>query len=431
MPIKKVVSEVFGVSNEILPDSYVDRGLLDERIQLLLARRTHIALRGESKCGKSWLRQRNISNAITVQCRLKKRAVDLYVDALSQLGISFTVEQSTSNSLKGTIAASGEAGAAILSKLGLNVSVGGERGSQQKRVDVGHDINDLRYIADILKESKRKLVIEDFHYMSSVERQNFAFDLKALWDYGVFVTIIGVWSQSNLLIHLNPDLSGRIEEMSIYWNDDDLNLILEKGGNALGLEFSERVKARLREECFGNAGILQKLVLNILDALGITEEQNPKLTVDNLSAVESAEMDYAEQLNPLYQIFAKRVSSGIRNRKNATGIYAHAMAVILEAPDSDLMRGLSVDTIFQRAHDRQHRIQRGNLSKILEKFEELQVDDDGRGLVLSYNDATGEVSIVDRQLLLYRRYATVKWPWEELIKEADASEEGFEPSDSD
>jgi hypothetical protein len=52
----KATSDVFGVSNEILPDSYVDRGQLDERIQLLLKRSTHIALRGESKCGKSWLR---------------------------------------------------------------------------------------------------------------------------------------------------------------------------------------------------------------------------------------------------------------------------------------------------------------------------------------------------------------------------------------
>jgi hypothetical protein len=30
---KKRSAEVFGVSNEILPDSYVDRGSLDARIQ--------------------------------------------------------------------------------------------------------------------------------------------------------------------------------------------------------------------------------------------------------------------------------------------------------------------------------------------------------------------------------------------------------------
>ena len=50
----------------------------------------------------------------------------------------------------------------------------------------------------------------------------------------------------------------------------------------------------------------------------------------------------------------------------------------------------------------------------------LQVDDDGRGLILGYSPASEEVTIVDRQLLLYRKFATIKWPWEELILEANA-----------
>jgi hypothetical protein len=229
-----------------------------------------------------------------------------------------------------------------------------------------------------------------------------------------------------MLIHLNPDLSGRIEELSIYWVESDLDQILASGGSALGIHFDEGVKERLITDCFGNAGILQRLVLGSLDDLGITEEQRPSVTVTSTTAVESSEMQYAEQLNPLYQQFAKRVSGGIRNKKNSTGIYAHAMAVILESSDGDLMRGLSADRIYEVAHGRQNRIQRGNLTKVLEKFEDLQVDEDGRGLVLSYNEATEEVFVVDRQLLLYRRYATVKWPWEEMISEADRTGTGFD-----
>ncbi len=205
----------------------------------------------------------------------------------------------------------------------------------------------------------------------------------------------------------------------------DLNLILDRGGHALQLLFSNEVKARIIADCFGNAGILQRLALGTLDEIGITEAQGAPTPVDNIGAVESAEMAYAEQLNALYQQFAKLVSSGIRKRENSTGIYAHAMAVIMAADDSELMRGLPLNVIFDRAYARQNRIQRGNLAKVLEKFEELQVDEDGRGLVLSYNENTGEVSIVDRQLLLYRRYATVKWPWEDMISEADQTGKGF------
>jgi hypothetical protein len=218
----KRTSDVFGVSNKILPDSYVDRGLLDKRIQMLLNRPTHIALRGESKCGKSWLRQKNIPNAITVQCRLNKNVNDIYVDALSQLEITLTIEESSSTTFKGSVEANGTFGAGLLAKLGFKVSTGLESGDADKKARAGHDINDLRYIADIINASGRRLVVEDFHYMSVKERTAFAFDLKALWDYGAFVVIIGVWTQSNMLIHLNPDLSGRIEELSIYWSDEDL-----------------------------------------------------------------------------------------------------------------------------------------------------------------------------------------------------------------
>jgi hypothetical protein len=56
---------------------------------------------------------------------------------------------------------------------------------------------------------------------------------------------------------------------------------------------------------------------------------------------------------------------------------------------------------------------------ILEKIESLQVDKDGRGLILDYNETNGDVTVVDRQLLLYRRFCTVRWPWEDLIQEAE------------
>lgn len=421
----KKTSAVFGISNSILSDSYVDRGSLDSRIQTLLDRPTHIALRGESKCGKSWLRQRNIPNAITVQCRLKKSVHDLYVDALSQLEISLRIEQSTSTSFRASIEANGTFGASLLAKLGFKGNVGANSDSSRKEARVGHDINDLRYIAELIKLSERRFVVEDFHYMSVSERKIFSFDLKALWDYGVFVVVIGVWSQSNMLIHLNPDLSGRIEEISIYWSTDDLNTIISKGAISLHLDFSDVIRARLISDCFGNSGIIQKLILDTLDDLGIFEDRDELITVQSLTATENAELAYADQLNPLYQQFAKRVSSGIRNRENSTGIYAHAMAVILDASDDDLMKGLPLDAIFEAAHSRQPRIQKGNLRQVLEKFEDLQIDDEGRGLVLSYNEATSEITIVDRQLLLYRRYATVKWPWEDMTKEADSSGTGF------
>ncbi len=421
----KSTSDVFGVSNEILPDSYVDRGRLDEELQRLLARPTHVALRGESKCGKSWLRQRVVEDAITIQCRLGKTCIDIYRDALSDLGIRLELERSDSGAISGRAEASTEGGVSLLAKLRGTVSVEGTKGRETRTEPAGKDFTDLKFVADLILASGRRLVVEDFHYLSIEERTKLAFDLKALWDYGVFVVIVGVWSKQNMLLYLNPDLTGRVEEVAIVWSDADLREVFGNGGSALNLKFDSALQSRAIEVCFENVGILQRLILGTLDECGIATEQDELVHIDQVEALDAAAMAYAEQLNPLYQQFAERVSGGIRSRSDSTGIYAHAMAVILEASDEDLIRGVKLDDIYEKAHAREGRIGKANLRTVLEKFEGLQVDEDGRGLVLGYNEATREISAVDRQLLLYRKYSTVKWPWEDLIAEAEAGHDDF------
>jgi len=418
----KRTSDVFGMSPEVLDDSYVDRGGLDEAIKLLLGRKTHIALRGESKAGKSWLRQRLIPDAITVQCRLGRPAAEIYRDALSQLEISLEIEQTDQKSIKGRLEATTGFGAKLLAKVGITGEIGGEAGRETTTQKIGRDVTDLRFVAEIIKASGRRLVIEDFHYLSPEQRKQFAFDLKSLWDYGLFVVIVGVWTETNMLLELNPDLAGRVEEVPVSWTDAELKKIITQGGDALKITFSDKFLNTASHDAFGNAGILQILILKTLDSLGIQEKCQAAVHVDKEDDFISAAMNYAEQLNPLYQQFAKRVSNGIRTRKDSTGIYSHAMAAIVAATDEKLVKGLPLDDIFAVTSSREPRIQKGNLRIVLEKFESLQVDSDGRGLVISYNPAVSEVSIVDKQLLLYRKYATVKWPWEEMIRECTSDE---------
>jgi hypothetical protein len=423
----KRTHEVFGVSNTVLSDSYVDRGELDEQVRDLLERPTHIALRGASKCGKSWLRQTVLPEALVVQCRLKKTTIDIYRDALSQLDVRLEVESVKGTQFKGTITTQGDLGLKLLARLGVKAAIEALKKSDEKTESVGHDIADLRFIADLLKASGRRLVIEDFHYLSVDERRAFAFDLKALWDYGVFVVIVGVWSEQNLLMFLNPDLSGRVVEVPIVWTVKDLQKIFARGGAALNLEFSRSLREQAISDCFENAGILQALILGTLDELKVREAAETTREISDMAALESAAMMYADNLNPLYQLFAKRVSSGIRKRENSTGIYAHAIAAIMSEPDEALIRGVGIDRIYAVAHGREERVQKGNLHTVLEKIEGLQVDEDGRGLVLAYDEANREVSVVDRQLLLYRKYLTVKWPWEDLIDEITEKDDAFQP----
>jgi hypothetical protein len=415
----KRTDEVFGMSNDILPDSYVDRGALDGELRRLLSRKVHVAIRGPSKCGKSWLRQRATPNALVVQCRLGSTNIDLYTAALSQLGVQLLVESSSKFGIKGTVEGQFAAGNDLIGKVSGKFGLEAIGELADKNVPIGHNINDLRFIAQLIIESGRRLIIEDVHYLSLDQREILAFDLKALWDFGCFVTIVGVWGDANMFVRLNGELSGRLEELTLEWGPDDLRAIITNGSAALGLEISRDIQNRAIIDAFGNAGLLQRLILRTLDEAKVYEQQPPTLVLDDIGWYESAAMFVADQLNGVYIKFGERVATGIRTRQDATGIYAHAMAAIIAAEDSMHMIGIHVDHIFSISNGRQPRIQKSNLKSILSKIDSLQVDRDGRGLVVTYDADEECVLNVDRQLLFYRKYLTVSWPWEELISESE------------
>jgi len=396
----------------------------------LLERDTHIALKGESKCGKSWLRKKNIPNSIVVQCGLTKTVDDIYRDILGQLGQKIITEQSSDRTLGGSAEATQELGTSIFAKLTGKQSVKGEHKSTTKYTLVGQDGTNLRYVADAILASQKRLIIEDFHYMSSQERKKFALHLKALWEYKVYVIIIGIWTENNLLVYLNSDLTFRIEEMSIHWSRDDLLDVISKGSLALNIKFSTRICGRLVEDAYGTVGVLQKLALATLDEHKIFRWQKNTSEVSDESKYDSAAMSYADQLNALYQTFAQRVARGIRQRKNSTSIYAHMLTVVMNATAEELTKGLHTDNIFKIANSREKRIQKPNLRQIMGKIDALQIDEDGKGLILTYDQNKDEVYVIDKQLFFYRQYCTVQWPWERMIQEKEIKEDAYEGDDS-
>ena len=147
------LENVFGISKDINQSSYIDRANLDAKVNRLLNRDMHIALKGASKSGKSWLRQQSIQNANVVQCRLNKSIQEIYVEALANLGVKLELEHSKTNSIKGTLEASGEKGISLLTKVAAKVGISLERSESTKEKELKCDLNNLKFIADLIIES--------------------------------------------------------------------------------------------------------------------------------------------------------------------------------------------------------------------------------------------------------------------------------------
>ena len=415
--MKKNTSKVFGMSRGILSDSYVDRSQLDEKISQLLERDVHIVIRGASKCGKSWLRQKNIMNSVVIQCRSGWGKEDLYKNVLCQLENKIAQTSTQQRVLSLEANAQVEAGVPLLGKTELSGKLDGNI-SKEITYSYTYDVNNIQYISDVIKKHKKRIVIEDFHYLAPSVRNDLAFDLKAFWELDVFIIIIGVWTQSNMLIFLNSDLSGRVEEISIDWDSDDMKMVAKKGGDILNVSFTGKYIDELIASCYGSIGLFQVILLKTLDKKGIRETQSKHIEICDPDLLYDVCIEYAESLRPLYEQFARILSEGIRKRPDSTGIYAQALDAIFNFPDKDLINGLSRDNIFRSIQNKDQRIQSGNLHTILCKFEDIQSEKGSKTLVLSYNDATKELSVVDRQILFYRKYCTAQWPWNDIIEES-------------
>lgn len=415
-----LTSEVFGISTRMNSYSYVDRSNLDKEFSRYLRRNMHIAITGPSKCGKSWLRQKCMSDAIVIQCRLDMGAVDIYKEILSTLNAKFDVGKEITFAANEKLSAEGQLGLAHIAnaKTQGNIEFSQEK-SISTEVDFNTSSNNLRYVADSVKKSGKRVVIEDFHYLSLETREKLAHDMKTLWDYECYFIIIGVWTQTNLLTAMNPDLTGRIVEISVSWTDEDLKRVIDKGCAVLNVAIDPVIKNELIKDSFKNVGILQSLLLLLIeDESGYEKTQIGEMHITEPRLYKEAAEKYATQLDGVYQQFAKTLSQGIRSRKKSTGIYALAMQAIVSGTDDELMNGLSRNKIFMYANGKEPRVQKGNLKTVLGKLVDLQKPESGKGLVISYDEATDVIFVVDYQLLFYRKHHVMRWPWEEMIEEA-------------
>lgn len=417
--------DVFGIRTNVSEYSYVDRGKLDEAVGALARRDQHIALKGESKSGKSWLRQRIFPSSNVVQCRINDTVENIYRQVLANLDVSVAVEKRESGSGILSFEGTAEAGWKFLAKVSGAISAEGSYTRERVTRPIGRDEFDIEFFCNIVKASERRIVIEDFHYLSNDQQRHLAHDLKSLWDYGVYVVVVGIWHRKNYLTYLNSDLSGRIAEVSVDWNERELQESFLKGCAALNVFPCNDISVRISKDSYNNIGILQTLAANFMEMCGIDSSQKVTSGLNSISKLDDAGMAYADQLEAVYSLFAERVSDGIRKRKDATQIYAFALWVVMESTDDEAISGLSLDWIYAKAHAKQPRIQKPNLRAVLRKFKGLQEDDRGKGVVLSFDEATDMLVLIDKGILFYRKYTTQSWPWEKIALEAQTAGTGI------
>ncbi len=406
------LQEVFGLS-DLRPLSYVDRGALDQRAAYLISTRRHVAIHGDSKQGKSWLRERVLPdhNCVRVQCGSGSTSASVLQQALGLLGVRAEIRHTAERQISGQIdlGASGEFGARIFAKAKAEGKLSGKNQHKQsiESAVVGRTPADLPWIAYVLHASGRHLVLEDFHYLPASEQQDFSFHMKGLGEYDVPVVVVGVWAEDHLLSYHNGDLSGRVEDIRLTWTSNELESVLHEGSRALNIEISPALRLAMVEESFGNVGLLQRLAERTCMASGVYRQERRLGTISDFGGLAVARGELGRQMAGRFATFAERLSAG-------RGSYLDVLRVLFAASDADLLRGIELQDLSALCNSlvRRRRYSATSLRERLLELSSKQADVGVFPPVLAFDQVSNRIFLVDRAFLFYRRFGSPVWPWE-------------------
>lgn len=420
LPTVTRLEEVFGISARVDSPSYVDRGRLDERFRRALASNRHIAVHGGSKQGKSWLRIKGLSadEAIVVQCELSSTPTSLLKDALGRLGVRAELRTTKSRELEGSLDfRTGVEAGKLLAK--IKGEVGGElectQGTETAYEPIGQAPGNLAWVSSTIVKSSKRLVLEDFHYISEPVQKELAFLLKAMGEYGLFVIVVGVWPKDHLLTYYNGDLEGRVEDIHLKWDNEELREVLARGAEALRVEFADRVLDDLVAEASGNVGLVQRLAYQLCLAEEIAEQVStwrPKRSIDFGPSMGAAKRAVAEEMQGRFQTFADNFVRGMRRLPEGLEVYRHLLQAATDATDEELTEGVDSALLLTRiaAHGGGD-IRASDLTQALDRIDRLQAKIDVRPPVLTYSRSGRKLALADRAFLFFRRNGSPRWPW--------------------
>jgi hypothetical protein len=383
--------------------TYVDRGELDRRVRSALDSGIHVAIHGESKHGKSWLRAHTLpeKTIARVQCLPGMSTAEVLEQALGRLGI---FEQLTI-SVEASSTSRASAGAKVTVKAAEVGAHAEEETGQRTTVHqrpVGQNRRDIGWVAEQFRANSRTPVFEDFHHLDTDTQFAMSYIIKALGEWDVSCVIVGIWTDTHRLKLYNAELDGRIEDLKLAWTVDELQLVVQRGCSALNVEISEQLRRQLVRDAYTSVGLLQELTKATLEAAGIRRRALRRKTVDDPAALASGRARVVQgigaRFDPFIQQFPTATVQDIR-----PGLYRLITQTVTRVSEQKLLDGLTAEdlhreiTIDDAGADLEH------VSRALESIEDAQRAVGIKHPVLAWDPARSRVILADRRLLLYLR----------------------------
>lgn len=336
---------------------------------------------------------------------------DFWIDVLTQLEIfpDQSENEDKSSTYTGTVKGGiekqlllfklkGEAGASASAKEG---SVNGQsRKGNPKTVAI-----------QALRELKRPLIIDDFHYLPRENQALIVRAVKALIFEGLPVIFIAIPHRRLDAVKVEREMTGRIENIEIpSWNENELLEIPYKGFPLLNVELSESIANRFASESIGSPHLMQEFCREICRVKDVKRTTKEKVHIDN---VNFEKLFQSVALNTGKVIFDK-LSKGPRQRtdrmqrKLTTGITTDIYGLILYAL-AELKPGLeTIDYEALRSKIKDISIdnqpQAHEVSRVLDKMSQIAASDESSTPVIDWEKEERLLHVTDPFFAYYLRW---------------------------
>jgi hypothetical protein len=410
------LDSVFGTGPRPLAASYVDRGGLDKELARARTGGLHVAIHGESKHGKSWLRAQALQEErlARVQCVPGMTAQDVLAAALGRLGVSEEVN----------IVLEESATASARAELGLDPGmvssrVEAELTEAQRRsiegVPVGRNTRTIDWVAEQFRSCQRSPVFEDFHNLAIAEQRTMAFAIKALGEWGVQCVVAGIWPNNHLLTYHNGELEGRIADLVVRWSGEELEEVLIQGCRELNVKMSHPLRRRIVLDAHASVGLLQLLAKKFLVEAGVVRGGFRKRTfVDtgpDLAIYERARAEVVESISGRFNPFVERFVQGPLEGP-PTSIYREILWAVVERVDiSDLLEGVTAEALRNEISIERATVSQEEVAEGLVGLAEVQREREIHPHVLAHDYVRDHLVLTDRWFLLYMEHGPKEWPW--------------------
>lgn len=262
-----------------------------------------------------------------------------------------------------------------------------------------------------LRESKKPLIIDDFHYLPREQQAQLVRAVKALIFDGLPVIFIAIPHRRLDAVKVEREMTGRIETISIPpWEKGELVEIPETGFPLLNVELTDQITEKLADEAIGSPHLMQEFCREICSIHHIKETLDDKIVIDSIDQ----ERLFQSVAQNTGKVIFDKLSKGPRQRADRVprklangdttdiyGLVLHALAQLrpgLDTIEYETLRS-AIRDVGSGTQPQAHEV-----TRVLDKMSQIAASDESSTPVIDWEKEDRILHITDPFFAFYLRW---------------------------